>query len=249
MANPGDRKLRPLAIVCALLMILWGLASAVALVMHVLNLNDFGWPDEDSPGEVLAYTWLFLVANVIGLFVGVWGLLALKWRPPLHLAALALVVAVAMELVANLVLVNYFKDFDPASSFGNQMEFYLDRVTFDVEAAEAKYETRAFFLALPLVTALLPLVVYLVALFTGAGRKVKQPAYGAAPSAPQHPQSPQAPQHPQSPQAPLTVHRPPPPSTPPAGQRPPAPQQPTYPPPPPPSEPTRRRPPDPPARP
>lgn len=218
MASPENRKLRPLALACALLMVLWGLASAVALVMQIMNLNDFGWPDEDAPGEVIAYTWLFLTAAAVGCSVAIWGLFGLAWRPPLHFAALALVVAVGLEMTANLVLTSYANDFGASRSFGDQMEFYWDRVTFQAVAFEDKYETRGFFIALPLLTALIPLIVYLVTLFTGAGRKGSSPAY----------------------QPPSPLSSPPAPSI---GQQRPAPQQPAYPPPPP-NQPTRRLPPD-----
>lgn len=241
MAIPGGRKLRPLAIVCALLMVLWGLASAASLVMQILNHNEFGWPDEDAPGEVIAYTWLFLAAAASGCWVGIWGLFGLAWRPPLHFGAISLVVAVALEIAANLVLTSYLTDLGTGRSFGDQMEFYLDRATFQVEGLEGEYETRGFFIALPLVTAVFPLIAYLVTLFTGAGRKRRSPSYGATAQQPQHhPQhQPQhQPQHP--PQHPQPSYQPPAPQP---GQQRPAPQQPAYPPPP--NQPTRRLPPDP----
>jgi hypothetical protein len=235
MESAAGRRLRPVAILCALLFVLWGIASAVSLVVQIMNLNEFGWPDEDAPGEVWAFTLLFLGAAAVGFFAAVWGVFGLRWRPPLHLAAVPLVLSVLLELAANLVLVRYFDDLGARIGLGDQLEQYVDRITFDTVGVVD--ETKAFLTAVPLMSAALVLLVYLLALFTGAGRRkrAEPPAYAAPyPPAPQ----PGAPAHPQAPPAAPSAT---PSATPP-------PTRPTTPPAAPPSSPTVRRPPDPPGQ-
>lgn len=180
MGTPGGRRLRPLAVICALLFVLWGAASAGSLVAQIQELNEYGWPDENSDGEVVAWTALYLSAAASGCWVAMWGLLGLAWRPPLHFGFLALLVAVALEVAANLVQADYIADLSgPAWGFGDQMRWYGDRVTFQSNDLYLDQETAGFFIALPLVTAALPFLAYLVALLSGAGRKRRfAPAYG-----------------------------------------------------------------------
>ena len=178
MASPWGRRLRPLAVLCALVLVLWGILSAVALVEQLRVLDEFGWPDENADGEVWAWTWLYLAAAASGCWVAVWGLFGLGWRPPLHLGILALVVAVGLEVAANAVQASYFEKIDSSWSFADQLEGYGDRVTFDTVGLAGEWETASFFIALPLVTAALPFALWLVVLFSGAGRKRRAP-YGA----------------------------------------------------------------------
>ncbi len=184
MASLAGRRRRPLALVCALLMVAWGAASIASLVVQFTNYNDFGWPDQDADGQVWAYVVLYLAAAGAGAWVAVWGLFGLAWRPPLHLGVLSLLVAVAVEVTANIVQVNYFSDLGASVSLSDQAEWYVDRVTFDTGGTVGS-EGRAFATALPLMTAVLPLLTWLVVLFSGAGRKGRPaPAYGR----PVHPQ-------------------------------------------------------------
>ena len=89
MASPAGRRLRPLAVVCALLLVLWGLASAGSLIAQIMDLNDNGWPDENADGEIFGWIILYLSAAASGCWVAVWGLFGLAFRPPLHFAVLA----------------------------------------------------------------------------------------------------------------------------------------------------------------
>jgi|GEM_PF-6630837 len=238
MASPAGRRLRPLAVVCALLMIAWGAASIASLVAQIMNFNEFGWPDENTEGEVWTYVVLYLAAAASGAWVAVWGLFGLAWRPPLHLGAVAVLVAIGVEVAANVVQVSYFSDLGASVDLGDQAEGYVERVTFDT--GFAVNEGRAFLTALPLTTAVLPLLAWLVVLFSGAGRKrsfaPQQAAPGYPHQQPQHPQ-PQHQQHqqPQYQQPPQPVYPPPPP---PAYERP-------TPPPPPPKPPQPPQPPQP----
>jgi hypothetical protein len=227
MASPWGRRLRPLAVLCAVLLVLWGLASAVSLVEQIRVYNEFGWPDENADGEVFAWTWLYLCAAASGCWVTVWGLFGLAWRPPLHLGVLAVVVAVGLEVGANLVQAGYYAELDRTWSFGDQLEGYGDRITFDAAGLTGEWETAEFFIALPLVTAVVPFVAWLVVLFSGAGRKRRfAPGYPAAPYGYGQPQ-PAAPYAQAQPVYQPPVYQPqPPPAYPP-------PPQPVHPPPPP----------------
>ncbi len=188
MAAPAGRRLRPLAVVCALLMVVWGLVSAGSLVAQIMELNDTGWPDENADGEIFGWIFLYLSAASSGCWVAMWGLFGLAFRPPLHLGALALVVAIALEMVANVVQANYIGDkIDTGWSFSDQLGWYGDRVTFQSDGLVGDGETRGFFVALPLVTAFVPLVAWLVVLFSGAGRKQRF-VHHAAPYPLQYPQ-------------------------------------------------------------
>ena len=189
MASPTGRRLRPLAVVCALLMIAWGAASIASLVVQIMSYNEFGWPDENSDGEVWGYVILYLAAAASGAWVAVWGLFGLAWRPPLHLGGLALLVAIGVEVTANVVQVSYFSDLGVPVDLGDQVESYVERVTFDTGAVDG--EGRAFFTALPLTTAVLPLLTWLVVLFSGAGRKRKPTPFHPAYAQPQQYQQPQ----------------------------------------------------------
>lgn len=219
MASPWGRRLRPLAVLCALVLVLWGIVSAVALVEQIRLYNEFGWPDEDADGEVLAWTWLYLAAAASGCWVAVWGLCGLAWRPPLHLGILALVVAVGLEVAANLVQADYYAQLEPSWSFGDQLEGYGDRVTFDTAGLTGEWETASFFIALPLVTAVVPLALWLLVLVTGAGRKRRAP-YGAAYAPQPYPQPYQQPAYPQQYQQPQYQPQPYPPPAPPPPQPP-----------------------------
>lgn len=182
MAAPAGRRLRPLAVLCALLLVLWGLASAGALVAQIMENNEFGWPGENADGAVFGWTFLYLSAASSGIFVALWGLFGLAFRPPLHLGVLALLVAVGLEIAANAVQAGYIADnIDPSWSFGDQLGWYGDRITFDTPGLTGDSETRGFFIALPLVTASVPLAAWLVVLFSGAGRKRRLVQYAAAP--------------------------------------------------------------------
>ncbi|WP_245993695.1 hypothetical protein [Nocardioides immobilis] len=182
MAASAGRRLRPLAVVCALLMVAWGAASIASLVVQIMNYDEFGWPDENADGEIWAYVVLYLAAAASGAWVAVWGLFGLAWRPPLHLGAVALLVAIGVEVTANVVQVSYFSDLGAPVNLGDQAEGYVDRITFDTGVAVS--EGRAFLTALPLMTAFLPLLAWLVVLVSGAGRKRRfapqygQPQYG-----------------------------------------------------------------------
>jgi len=230
MGSPGGRRLRPLAVLCALFLVLWGIASAGSLIAQISELNDSGWPDENADGEIFAWILLYLSAAASGCWVGVWGLFGLAWRPPLHLGVLALVVAVGLEVAANVVQANYLGELDRTWSFADQLQWYGDRVTFQADALTDDQQTREFFVALPLVTAVVPFLGWLVVLFSGAGRKRRfAPQYGAPayPPQQQYPQpQPYAPQpqyyapqpQPYVPQQP--VYRPPPVQQPPVQQPP-----------------------------
>ena len=180
MASPTGRRLRPLAVVCALLLVLWGLASAGSLIAQIMDLNDTGWPDENADGEIFGWIILYLSAAASGCWVAVWGLFGLAFRPPLHFAVLSLVVAVALEIVANVVQAGYIGEIDPRWSFGDQLGWYGDRVTFQADGVTGEAETRQFFIALPLVTASVPLAAWLIVIFSGAGRKRRPAPYAAA---------------------------------------------------------------------
>jgi hypothetical protein len=175
------------AVVCALLMVAWGAASIACLVVQLMNYDDFGWPDENADGEVWTYVVLYLVAAASGAWVAVWGLFGLAWRPPLHLGGLALLVAVGFEVAANVVQVNYFSDLGLPVDLGDQVDSYVDRITFE---SGGPNEGRAFLTALPLMTAVLPLLAWLVVLFSGAGRKRKPTPYNTAYAPPQQYQPP-----------------------------------------------------------
>lgn len=208
MATSAGRRLRPLAVGCALLMVAWGAASIASLVVQIMNYNDFGWPSEDADREVWTYIVLFLAAAASGAWVAVWGLFGLAWRPPLHVGALALLVAVAVEVAANLVQTSYFSDLGVPVSFGDRVDWYLDRLTFDTGAGSG--EVRAFLTALPLVTAVLPLLAWLGVLFTGAGRKRRTgPAYPQQAAPVLQPAPPQAPPPPPPPPPPTAPPTPP----------------------------------------
>ncbi len=198
MASPAGRRLRPVAVICALLMVAWGAASIACLVVQFMNYDDFGWPDENADGEVWTYVVLYLAAAASGAWVAVWGLFGLAWRPPLHLGGLTLLVAVGLEVAANVVQVNYFSDLGLPVDLGDQADSYVDRITFD---SRGPNEGRAFLTALPLTTAVLPLLAWLVVLFSGAGRKRKPTPYNTAYGQPQQYQQPQ-PYQPQQPQQP-----------------------------------------------
>ncbi len=199
MAASAGRRLRPLAVFCALLMVAWGAASIASLVVQIMNYDEFGWPDENADGEIWAYVVLYLAAAASGAWVAVWGLFGLAWRPPLHLGAVALLVAIGVEVTANVVQVSYFSDLGAPVDLGDQAEGYVDRITFDTGVAVS--EGRAFLTALPLMTAFLPLLAWLVVLFSGAGRKRRlAPQYGqpqyAAPHGQAYPHQPAyQPQH------------------------------------------------------
>ncbi|WP_183093463.1 hypothetical protein [Nocardioides stalactiti] len=207
MATAGGRKLRPLALVCALLFVLWGAASAGSLVAQLQLLDEFGWPDENADGEIWAWTILYLSAAASGCWVALWGLFGLAWRPPLHFGVLALLVAFGTEVSANLVQASYLGEAIPSWDFSDQLQWYGDRVTFESNLLGTGDETQAFFIALPFVTAILPLLCYLVVLFSGAGRKrkgvhvqyVQAPQQYAAPAY-QQPYPPQPYQQPYAPQ-------------------------------------------------
>jgi hypothetical protein len=184
MASPWGRRLRPLAVLCALVLVFWGVASAGSLIAQIVELNEYGWPDENADGEVWAWIWLYLLAASSGCWVGLWGLFGLGWRPPLHLGILALFVAVGLEVGANLVQANYVAQLDRSWSFADQLGWYGDRITFQADGLTGDRETTGFFIALPLVTAWLPLAAWFVVVVSGAGRKV-QPQYGA-PAYPQY---------------------------------------------------------------
>lgn len=206
MASPAGRRLRPVAVICALLMVAWGAASIACLVVQLMNYDDFGWPDENADGEVWTYVALYLAAAASGAWVAVWGLFGLAWRPPLHLGGLTLLVAVGLEVAANVVQVSYFSDLGLPVDLGDQADSYVDRITFESRGLN---EGRAFLTALPLTTAVLPLLAWLVVLFTGAGRKRKPTPYNTAYGQPQqYQQQPYQPQQP--PQQPQPPAQPPP---------------------------------------
>ncbi|KAA1418494.1 hypothetical protein F0U44_08250 [Nocardioides humilatus] len=187
MGSPGGRRLRPLAVLCALLLVAWGAASAGALIGQVQDWNDLvdaldasGDSLDDLDGQYLTTLWLFTLAAASGCWVTLWGLLGLGWRPPLHLGILALVVAVALEITGNAVQASYIRDFDSSWSFGDQLQAYGDAITFSADGVPADLETRRFFEALPLVTAIFPFVCWMIVLVSGAGTKVRfAPGYGA----------------------------------------------------------------------
>lgn len=191
--SPGGRRLRPLAVLCALLLVAWGAASAGSLVAQVKDWNDIldAVDNFDSlDGQYVLSLWLFILAASSGCWVALWGLFGLGWRPPLHLGILALVVAVGLEIAANVVQANYISDLTGSGSFGDQLQSYLDRVTFSADGIPARLEARAFFEALPLVTAVLPLLCWMAVLVTGAGTKRTAYAYGAPYPQAAYPQAP-----------------------------------------------------------
>ncbi len=185
MASPGGRRLRPLAVLCALVLVLWGLASAGSLVAQIVELNEYGWPDEDADGEIWAWTWLYLLAASSGCWVGLWGLFGLAWRPPLHLGILALVVALGFEIGANLVQADYIAQLDRSWSFADQLSWYGDRITFQADGLAGDGETTGFFIALPLVTAWLPIAAWFAVVVSGAGRKIRPAPQFGGPAYPQ----------------------------------------------------------------
>ena len=163
-----------------------------------MNYDDFGWPDENADGEIWTYVVLYLAAAASGAWVAVWGLFGLAWRPPLHLGGLALLVAVGLEVAANVVQVNYFSDLGLPVDLGDQADSYVDRITFE---SRGPNEGRAYPHRAAADTAVLPLLAWLVVLFSGAGRKRKPTPYNTAYAQPQQYQQPQQPYHqPQQPQ-------------------------------------------------
>lgn len=226
MGSPGGRRLRPLAVLCGLLLVAWGVASAGSLIAQIQDWNDIldAYDSFDAlDTEVVVSLWFFILGATSGCWVAMWGLLGLGWRPPLHLGILALVVAVALEITADVVQVNYVGG---SWTLGDQLQQYLDRVTFSADGVPADLEARAFFEALPLVTAAVPFLCWVAVLVTGAG--TKRPAYGyGGPAYPQpyyapapQPYYPQPPVYQQPPaqqawQQPPPVYRQPPPPAPP----------------------------------
>jgi hypothetical protein len=162
-------------VLCALLLVAWGAASAGSLIAQIQDWNDIvdAYDSFDAlDTQVVVSLWFFILAAASGCWVGMWGLLGLGWRPPLHLGILALVVAVALEITADVVQVDYVGG---SWTLGDQLKQYLDRVTFSADGVPADLETRAFFEALPLVTAVGPLLCWVAVLVSGAGKK--RPAY------------------------------------------------------------------------
>ena len=157
-----------------------GPASAGSLIAQIVELNEYGWPDEDADGEIWAWTWLYLLAASSGCWVGLWGLFGLAWRPPLHLGILALVVALGFEIGANLVQADYVAQLDRSWSFADQLGWYGDRITFQADGLAGDGETTGFLIALPLVTAWLPIAAWFAVLVSGAGRKVRPAPSSAA---------------------------------------------------------------------
>ena len=191
--SPGGRRLRPLAVLCALLLVAWGLASAGSLVAQIKDWKDIvdAVDNFDSlDGQYVLSLWLFILGAASGCWVALWGLFGLGWRPPLHLGILALVVAVGLEIAANAVQASYLSDLTGSGSFGDQLGSYFDRVTFSADGIPARLEARAFFEALPLVTAVFPFVCWLAVLVTGAGKKRPAYGYGAPYPQPAYPQQP-----------------------------------------------------------
>lgn len=178
--SPG-RRLRPIAALCGLLMVLWGIASAASLVVQVQDLNDLGWPDESSDGEVVAWTFLYLGAATCGCWVAMWGLFGLGWRPPLHLGTVALLLAVGLEVGGNLVQAGYIHQLDASWSFADQLRAYLDGVTGQTDPPPGISEGRLFLRSVAFVTWPVVLLWWMLVLVTGAGRKVRGVAYGRPP--------------------------------------------------------------------
>lgn len=183
MTAPGGRRLRPIAVLCGLLMVLWGLGSIASLVIQLQDLDRIGWFDTDSPDEFVTWSVLFLAAAAGGAWVTMWGLFGLGWRPPLHFGAIALLVALGGEVAGMLVESGYIHDLRPRWGFGDELRAYLDGFTGQGSDLGGS-DLRAFLRAAPLVTGPFVLLWWMAVLVTGAGRRTPYPQY-AQPYPPQ----------------------------------------------------------------
>ncbi len=149
------RRLPALAVLLAVVLLAWGVACGISLWVQVSE-TDY----ELYEGTALTVLVLHNVAAFAGAWAVLWGLFGLGWRPPLHLGAVVVMVAMATDVVALVIV-----DSELGLSVGDQLEAYLD-------AALGEYGAQPFWTAAPLVFGPLVLLLWLVVLVAGAGRKV-----------------------------------------------------------------------------
>lgn len=156
------RRLRPIAIICGLVLLAWGICSAVALVARLLDLHDSGWqPLSTWEGKT---QFLVVAASIMGCFAILWGALGLVWRRPLHAGALTVLISVGLEVAA--MVVNHV---NAHISYGHILQAYWDSGLGRIYRPGVP-DWQMIAPPWPLLTAVLPLLCWLVVLGTGAGR-------------------------------------------------------------------------------
>lgn len=186
--SAGGAKLQPIAALCAVLLLLWG-ADAVASVIAQIQINhklDL-WPDTVHSWAAWSI-WLAFAAAVIGVAAIVCGIVGFRSRLGLHLGGLVVLASIACTLVA--LVIDNVKFHVPW--FGNDQSLWLNYrygLTWHALPSGLGFQRWWFFaeyLLLPL--AVVVLLVWLLAILTGAGRRPAPSgavgyAYVAAPQA------------------------------------------------------------------
>lgn len=157
------RRLRPVAVICAIVMLAWGILAAVALVARLTAINSVGWASLSTRQG--AYDFLIVAAAALGCFAILWGLLGLFRRPPLHLGALTVLVVVALELAAIVV-------YHGLSHAGGRMSYHqiLNFLYWKMGTGQVIHDWHFVVPPWMLPTAIVPILLWLVVVLTGAGR-------------------------------------------------------------------------------
>jgi hypothetical protein len=178
-------KFRPIALLCALALIVWGGIAVASVVAQVQIHQHTPWPTVHldrfgTPADRAAWTtYVALAASAVGSLAVLAGLVGLVRRAGLHLGAVVALLSLALTAVDLTVIHN-----DTPVSWSWIATSYRDRILWrplDVTGAERWW----FFvtdLMLPL--AALPLVLWLLVLLTGAGKRRPGAASAAAVAGP-----------------------------------------------------------------
>ena len=191
-------KFRPIALICALALVVWGgfaTASVVAQVLRNrrfgwLEISRFGWPDNRDDWAAWA-THLGLAASIIGvlaLVFGLIGLIGLVRRWAIHAGAVAVVVSVGVTFAALTISHNVFHE-----GWDKIATAYRDRIAFkpllDPDGAPFPGVDRWWYFVTDMLVPLagLVLVLWLLVLVTGAGKRRPGASSAAAVAAPHVP--------------------------------------------------------------
>lgn len=193
-------KFRPIALLCALAMVVWGGFAVASVVAQIEINNKFGWPGTDCVNGVCKprgafdtwgswATWLGLAASAVGVLALIFGLVGFVKRVGLHLGAI--VVIVSMGLTAGGLTISHTEfeqhwihgtNADPSGE--GIYDLYVDGISWHRLTLDGVYRWWFFVTDMLIPLAGLVLLLWLLVLVTGAGKRRKGGTPAAAVTGP-----------------------------------------------------------------